>query len=246
MRWTRSRITIALAADAAVAALAAGLALAACAPGPASARASRASARASQAGAGAGQAGARASQAGAGAGRHGEETSGAGPVAGMSRASFTWFRAARTPAGWRQAALPGGGAVLTFPPSLSTMPGDAGTVTRGLARAGTVLVYLNVTPRQGDETLPGWASFRVDHLRDDDASSARLDGAATGLTFRGGTGSCAIDDYITRARSHHYREIACYVRGAHRSTVLVAAAPVADWARYAGLLERAVDSYAVS
>ena len=150
------------------------------------------------------------------------------------------------PPGWRQATLASGGAVLSFPPSLSALPGDAGTVTRGLTRSGSVLVYLNVTPRQGGETLRGWAGFRLEHLRDDDARSARLDSEAAGLTFRGGPGSCVIDDYITKAGAHPYREIACYVQGAHASTVLVAATPATDWARYGELLEQAVDSYAVS
>jgi hypothetical protein len=177
-----------------------------------------------------------------------------GPAAGPGHtpdpartpAGFGWFRAAAAPAGWQQARLPDGGAVLSFPASLRPMPGDAGTVTRGLARAGAVLVYLNATPRQGDERLRGWATFRLDHLRNDDARSATADHAATGLAFHGGTGSCVIDDYVTRVRAHHYREIACYVQGTHAASVLIAAAPAAAWARYAGLLERAVDSYAVS
>jgi hypothetical protein len=177
--------------------------------------------------------------------------SGSGPAAGAAgagpqgRAALAWFQARAAPAGWRQVTLPGGGAVLSYPPSLSPMTGDDGTVSEGLARSGRVLVYLNVTPRQGAETLSGWTAFRVGHLTDDDASSARLDGAARGLAFRGGPGSCVVDDYITRVRAHHYREIACFVRGARASSVLVAATPAADWARYGGLLERAVDSYAV-
>ncbi len=162
------------------------------------------------------------------------------------RAALAWFRARPAPAGWRQVALPGGGAVLSYPPSLSRMTGDNGTVSEGLAMSGRVLVYLNVTPRQGDETLSGWARFRIGHLTDDDASSARLDGSARGLKFRGGPGSCVVDDYVTKGHAHHYREIACFVRGAHVSSVLVAATPAADWARYAGLLEQAVDSYAAS
>ncbi len=174
----------------------------------------------------------------------GRSMPGTGLAAG--RGGFAWFRARPVPPGWRQAALPAGGAVLSFPSSLSAMPGDAGTVTRGLAQSGSVLVYLNVTPRQGGETLRGWAGFRLDHLRDDDARSARLDSEAAGLAFRGGDGSCVIDDYITRVRAHRYREIACYVQGARTSSVLVAATPAADWARYGGLLEQAVDSYAVS
>ena len=183
-----------------------------------------------------------------GPGHAGTHASGGGRGTGRAAAGpgFAWFRPRPAPPGWREAPLPGGAAVLSFPPSLSAMPGDAGTVTRGLDRSGSVLVYLNVTPRQGDETLRGWAGFRLEHLRDDDARSARLDSEAGGLAFRGGRGSCVIDDYVTRVRAHQYREIACYVRGAHASSVLIAAAPAADWARYGGLLEQAVESYAVS
>lgn len=171
----------------------------------------------------------------------------AGPAGSRQhgRGALAWFRARPVPAGWQRVTLPGGGAVLSFPPSLSWMDGDRGTVSEGLARSGRVLIYLNVTPRQGDETLSGWASFRLGHLTDDDATSAWLVGAAGGLKFRGGPGSCVVDDYITRVRAHHYREIACFVRGTHTSSVLVAAAPAADWARYHGLLKEAVDSYAV-
>lgn len=171
----------------------------------------------------------------------------AGPAGSRppGRGALTWFRARPAPARWRQVTLPGGGAVLSYPPSLSRMAGDEGTVSEALTRSGRVVVYLNVTPRQGDETLSGWARFRVGHLTDDDASSARLDGAAGGLRFYGGPGSCVVDDYITKVHANHYREIACFVRGAHASSVVVAATPAADWARYAGLLEQAVDSYAV-
>lgn len=161
------------------------------------------------------------------------------------RAALDWFRAGPAPADWHQVTLPGGGAVLSYPPALSPVTGDKGTVSEGFTRSGRVLVYLNVTPRQGDEMLSGWAHFRVGHLTDDDASSARLDGAAGGLKFRGGPGSCVVDDYVTRVHANHYREIACFVRGAHASSVVVAATPAADWARYGSLLERAVDSYAV-
>jgi hypothetical protein len=54
-----------------------------------------------------------------------------------------------------------------------------------------------------------------------------------------------VDDYISRAHANHYREIACLVRGARATSVVVAATPAADWARYSGLLKQAVDSYAV-
>jgi hypothetical protein len=176
---------------------------------------------------------------------HSRVTAPAGSRPAGGGAALDWFRAGPAPADWHQVTLPGGGAVLSYPPSLSPMTGDKGTVSEGFTRSGRVLVYLNVTPRQGDETLSGWAHFRVGHLTDDDASSARLDGAAGGLRFRGGPGSCVVDDYVTRVHANHYREIACFVRGAHASSVVVAATPAADWARYGSLLERAVDSYAV-
>ncbi len=80
--------------------------------------------------------------------------------------------------------------------------GDQGTLSRALAWSGSIMVYLNVTPRQGDETLRDWAEFRVDHLREEDARSARPDGSASGLAFRGGTGPCVIDDYVTRVRAN--------------------------------------------
>src|SRR5215469_14559007 len=67
-------------------------------------------------------------------------------------AGFTWFRPGSPPAGWLRAGLPGQHAALFYPNSLRPMPGDHGTVTVGRnSRSGTVLVYLNVTPRQGDE-----------------------------------------------------------------------------------------------
>lgn len=171
---------------------------------------------------------------------------GATPASDHVPAAFGWLHAGPAPGGWHQATLPGGGAVLSYPPSLHPGPGDRGTVTADLTTApGPVLAYLNVTPRQGDETLANWATFRLGHLRDDDARSATLDASATGLHFRGGTGSCVIDDYLTKAGGNHYREIACYVQGAHAASVLIAAAPAADWGTYAGQLERAVSAFAV-
>jgi hypothetical protein len=176
------------------------------------------------------------------------QASGTGQAARPSRpAGFTWFRAGPAPPGWHSVALPDGGAVLSYPRSLRALPSDRGAVSEGLTtKAGTVLVYLNVTPKQGGETLRGWAAFRVEHLLDDDASAARMTGQATGLKFRGGTGSCVLDSYTTKAHANHYREIACFVQGAHRASVLVAATPEGDWGTYEGLLERAVDAYAVS
>jgi hypothetical protein len=177
------------------------------------------------------------------------KTSGAGQESARHRtpAEFAWFHARATPGGWHSISLPDGNASLSYPGSLHALSGDKGTVSEGLTtKSGTVLVYLNVTPKQGGETLRNWPGFRVGHLLDDDASAAAMTGQATGLAFHGGTGSCVLDAYTTKAGANHYREIACFVQGSHGASVLVAAAPAADWGTYAGLIETAVSAYAVS
>jgi hypothetical protein len=157
---------------------------------------------------------------------------------------FAWFTASSVPSGWHTASLPGGQAVLPYPPTAHPVQADPGTVSEAtISPAGDFLVYLNATPRQGDESLGNWSRFRIDHLTDESARSVTLTAAATGLTFHGGTGSCVQDDYTTRVGAHHYREIACLVSGAHGDSVIVAATPAADWPREQATLEKAVDSY---
>jgi len=168
-----------------------------------------------------------------------------GPGAGQpAPAGFAWFRPGPAPVGWLRASLAGQRATLSYPGSLRPMHGDPGTVTVGsTSRSGAVLVYLNVTPRQGAETLRDWPSFRVDHLRAEGQTSVRVDGVSPLLSFRGGRGRCVIDNYTTRVHDNHYREIACYVRAAHAASVLVAATPAAAWEAAAALLEQVVRSY---
>ena len=189
-----------------------------------------------------------ASNTGTSAGQPGSsQASGAGQLSARHRdpAGFAWFRTRPTPGGWQRVSLPGGEAVLSYPRSLHALDSDRGTVSEGLTtKSGTVLVYLNVTPKQGNETLRDWPGFRVEHLLDDDASAARMTGQATGLAFRGGSGSCVLDTYTTKVHANHYREIACFVQGSRGASVLIAATPAADWGTYAGLLEEAVNTYA--
>lgn len=159
-------------------------------------------------------------------------------------AGFGWFHPGPAPGTWRRASLAGQRAMLSYPGSLRPMRGDPGTVTVGsTSRSGAVLVYLNVTPRQGDETLRDWPSFRVDHLRGEGQTGVRVDGVSPWLDFRGGRGRCVEDNYTTKIHGNHYREIACYVQGAHAASVLVAAAPAAAWQATAALLEKVVSSY---
>ena len=159
-------------------------------------------------------------------------------------AGFGWFHPGPAPGTWRRASLSGQRAMLSYPGWLRPMQGDPGTVTVGsTSRSGAVLVYLNVTPRQGDETLRDWPSFRVDHLRGEGQTGVRVDGVSPWLDFRGGRGRCVEDNYTTKIHGNHYREIACYVQGAHAASVLVAAAPAAAWQATAALLEKVVSSY---
>ena len=160
--------------------------------------------------------------------------------------AFPALHPAAAPAGWHHAALPNGTAVLSYPPSLRPLAGDTDAVSAArLSPGGAFRLYLNATPRQGRERLPGWAGFRLRLLRSDDAASARQDAAAERVTFRGGTGSCLIDDYVTRIGGHHYQEIACLVQGHTSASVIVAAAPAARWAQARPLLLRAVAAYLV-
>jgi len=160
--------------------------------------------------------------------------------------AFPALDPAAAPTGWPRAALPGGTAVLSYPPSLRPLPGDEGTVSAArLGPGGTFQLYLNATPRQGAETLARWAAFRLKFLRADNAAGARLDAAAQRVRFRGGTGSCVIDDYLTKIGAHHYQEIACLVQGRTSASVIAAAAPAASWATVRPLLFQAVAAYQV-
>jgi hypothetical protein len=161
--------------------------------------------------------------------------------------AFPHLVAAAAPTGWPHVALPDGSAVVSFPPSLRRIDGDEDAVS--LARvspSGTFEMYVNATPRQGTENLRHWADTRLGLLRDDDASSTHEDAAAEGMRFlSGATGSCVIDDYVTRIGGNHYEEIACLVQGRSSASVIVATTPTTTWDQSQSLLLRTVASYLV-
>jgi len=153
------------------------------------------------------------------------------------------YRQAGT-AGLARAVLPGGQAVLAYPANMHLVAGDRGTLTAAqLGTAGSYLTYLNVTPRQGAESLQDWLRFRVNHLLDEDASAARLLAARRGLRFAGATSSCVLDTYVTKVKANHYTELACFVQGRTSATVIVAAVPAAGWPRSSAVLARAISAY---
>lgn len=159
---------------------------------------------------------------------------------------FPRFGAGPAPAGWRSETLPGGNAVLAIPPGMHPVAGDNGSVSAAQFNLrARYLLYLNATPREGAETLKNWPQFRLHLLRADDASAAHEIAAAADVRFRGGTGSCVLDSYVTRIGAHHYEELACFVQGRASGSVIVAAASAHQWPAYAALLERAVAAYQV-
>jgi hypothetical protein len=168
------------------------------------------------------------------------------PAAAVLPASLlASLRPAPAPAGWPASAIPSGAATLHRPPGFSPVEGDAGTVSFALRDAqGRYLGYLNVTPRQGEERLRGWAAFRLSRNREEGEGGVRALASREGVAFPGARGSCVIDDYTSRAGANPYRELACIVRGRRTESVLIAAALRPDWGRLAQSLARAAEALA--
>jgi hypothetical protein len=164
--------------------------------------------------------------------------------AGPRRASgpFAWLRPASPPVGWHLARTPDG-AAFAYPPgwtAIRTDPGTASVALRG--NGGRIDGYVNVTPKQGAETLANWTRFRPRKNRAEGARNVRLLAATSDARFRSARGSCVIDTYTTSAAT--YEEIACLVAGRGSSDVVVAAAPAGLWQARSAVLERAVSSFA--
>ena len=156
--------------------------------------------------------------------------------------AFAWLHPQPTPSEWKVAQIPSG-AELAYPGSWQLQHGDAGTATAALlAGDGSFLGYLNLTPRQGAETLENWASFRTEHNSEEGDRSVRRLSSATGLRFRNGHGSCVKDSYATQIGAH-FIEIACLVAGPHGETVVVGAAPPDRWSQGSSVLERAIEGF---
>ena len=125
-----------------------------------------------------------------------------------------------------------------------TVDGDPGTLSVALLNsAGTYLGYLNVTPRQGPETLQDWATFRPAHLGGDDAVSVHEDAMVQSVRTGAAVRSCVIDDYVTTVGHHLFHEVACYVMNGSVGSVVVAATPSGDPAHVWTQLQRAVAAY---
>jgi hypothetical protein len=160
--------------------------------------------------------------------------------------SLSSLKPAPAPSGWRVLVPKSGSSRLWYPPSMKKISGDPYSVSAALIdRNGADVLYLNAGPKTGDEKLSTWPSFRLDHIRAEQNRWVHEDAHAFGVPFRGGHGSCVLDDYVTRVHANHYREIACFVQGRTAASVIVAAALAKAWPRYGQQLERAVEAWQV-
>ena len=168
------------------------------------------------------------------------------PASTASPARFAWLQPAAVPAGWHSVPI-ANGATMPYPAAWRHVHGDAGTATAILgggadADSGArVSGYLNLTPLQGEETLANWARYRVEHNAGEGDRAIRTLAAASGLRFRTGVGSCVRDSYTTSSGAP-YIEIACLVKGARATSVIVGATPPGAWTRVSPQLERAISS----
>ena len=162
-----------------------------------------------------------------------------------AKSQFAWLRPSVAPRGWLVGRLEPRTAALAYPPGWRAIRTDPGTFSAALLGPhARIRGYLHATPQSGAETLGNWSRFRVAHNRDEGDRRVVREAFASGLRFRSGTGSCVIDRYATV--TSRYREIACIVRGAHATTVVVAAAQPRDWGRLVPQLRRAVASFTVA
>jgi len=165
------------------------------------------------------------------------------PAAASQARAFTWLRPSPPPRAWHTSQLPGGVARLAYPLGWQSIRSDPGTFSAAVrAPTGEIRGYLNATPRQGAETLAVWGRFRIDHNREEGDVDVKPIASATNLRFRRGHGSCVIDTY-TSSSGRGYREVACIVAGARATTVVVGAAPPAQWPRQGPAIERAISSF---
>jgi hypothetical protein len=129
---------------------------------------------------------------------------------------------------------------MAYPAGWKPIKGDPGTATVALLGSShRFLGYLNLTPRQGTETVGNWAHFRVDHQGDEGAKDVTTLAAVTGRRVGDATESCVEDAYTTIA-GERFVEIACIVQGPRNTVVAVGASPPQELSRTAPLLQRAL------
>ena len=147
---------------------------------------------------------------------------------------------ASVPAGWSTLRT-STGSVLAYPPGWHAIHGDPGTASAAQRDAtGRFVGYLNLTPRQGAESLSNWSTFRAHHNGEEGDRHVRVLAAARRLRVAGRDASCVKDSYTTSTGSA-YVELACLI-GGERSAVVVGAAPPDAWTMQSSAIERSISS----
>lgn len=152
---------------------------------------------------------------------------------------FAWLHPKAMPPGWPILRIPDG-ATMAYPAGWTPIKGDPGTASVALfGPSHRYFGYLNLTPRQGAETVGNWGRFRVDHQGDEGAKDVTTLAAVTGRRVGDATDSCVEDAYTTTT-GERYVEIACIVQGRRNTVVAVGASPPQELSRTAPLLQRAL------
>ena len=166
-----------------------------------------------------------------------------GGHAGGAPARFAWLRPARRPpTGNRRAAVRHGCFLAIHPAGARYGPTRARFPRRCWERTTASAATSTRRPGPARRRWPTGAASARPTTGEEGDRNVLSEASASGLRFRSGTGSCVIDRYGTTTDAR-YREIACIVRGARGTTVVVAAARPADWPQLAPQLERAVASF---
>ncbi len=156
---------------------------------------------------------------------------------------FAWLSSGPAPAAWPAAGLLAGGS-LPRPPGWGPLRGDHGTVSFIARHHGAIVGYLNATPRSGEETLTNWEHFRIAHNAEEGDRDVRALGGAIALRVGASRMSCVKDSY--RTSLNRYIELACLIARPRGSTVVLGAAPPADWAAQRAVIERAIAGFVAS
>lgn len=132
---------------------------------------------------------------------------------------------------------------MAYPPGWHLVAGDTGTATAVLRSPHREFRgYLNLTPRQGEESVSNWTAFRVTHNAKEGDRNVKILAAGHSLRFRSGRGACVRDEYTT-ATSVRYIELACIVASRRATSVIVGAAPPQAWPQVAPAIERAISAF---
>ncbi len=179
--------------------------------------------------------------AGCGTGRSTSSSSAAGSEPPPAARPFAWLRRAAPPPGWPTVRIEAG-ATMAYPAGWTTIHGDPGTASVALfGPAHRYLGYLNLTPKQGPETVANWGRFRVSHNAEEGDKRVIPLATATARRLGAATESCVEDAYTTTTDAK-YVEIACIIDGRAGTVVAVGATPPQEFGRIAPLLERAIAS----